>query len=73
MHTKYHKIEEYIEFPKVLNVKKFLGKIWKLITWGDLDQYHNFTRAQNWTGSIPKLSTNLDLQTGLHAQDNSHD
>jgi hypothetical protein len=73
MHTQYPKIEEDIKFPKVLNVKKFLGKTWKVITWGDLDHYHNFTRSQNWIRSVPKLSTNLDLQSGLHAQANSHD
>jgi hypothetical protein len=31
MHTQYPKIEEDIEFPKVLNVKQFPGKTWKLI------------------------------------------
>jgi hypothetical protein len=54
MHAQYSKIKEDIEFPKVLNVKKFLGKTWKLITLGDLGHYHNFTRDQTWTRSAPK-------------------
>jgi hypothetical protein len=32
MQTQYFQIEEDIKFPKVLNVKKFLGETWKLIT-----------------------------------------
>jgi hypothetical protein len=73
MHTPSSKIEEDMKFLKVLTVKQFSGKTWKLVKSGYWDHCYKCIRTQTWTRIPPKWPTNITLWSGEHAQSNSQD